>query len=248
MNEFSHYVLESILLIFSLLIFYVFKSYFPKYFETKATNQATKEDIGEITKTVENIKSQLLQQNELLKAELSLANQHKIAIKSAEREAIFDFNKQKSVWIYSLIRFSFFKYELENYREIYRETYLEYQTKQYEYELAAAHLTLFMYDDEFIDLKEKLITEVIELHKIVTSTIYSIFDVFAQAEIRFNLDKDNLSEQSIIRNEMIQRLLATQKTHKEDTEKQFEKVEALDLQMRDLLWNRLKILENTTNS
>lgn len=248
MNEFSHYVLEFFIIVFSLLVFYIFKNYWPKYFEAKATNQATKEDVGEITKTVESIKSELLQQNEFLKAELSLKNQHKLEIKSSEREAIFDYNKKKSVWIYSLIRFSFFKYELENFREVNTLTYLEYQERQYEYELATAHLSLFIHDKEFIDLKEKLITEVIVLHKIATETTYSLFKTFAEAEIQMNMEKVNETNQSKIRYEMIEELLSIQKKWKENTEKQFKKVEPLDIQMRDLLCSRLKIIENATTA
>lgn len=247
MKEFGHYFLEFVTIIFSLLAFYILKNYWPKYFETKATNQATKEDIGEITKIVEKIKSNLLQQNEFLKAELSLTNQHKLDIKSAEREAMFEFNKRKSVWIYSLVRFSFFKYDLENFKEINRLTYLEYQERQYEFELAAAHLTLFMHDDQFTNLKENLINEVIELHKIVTGTTYSLYDVFIKAEMRLN-NKDNDSDESKIRYEMIEELLSIQKEFKEKTEKQFEKVNELDIQMRELLCNRLKILEDSNYS
>lgn len=248
MEKIEPYILEITIITLSIAIFYIFKIYLPKYFESKATNQATKEDIGEITKIVEHIKSDLLQQNEFLKAHLLLTNQHQLNIKSAERDAIFDFNKRKSAWIYSLIRFSFFKYDLENYRETNRLTYLEYQERQYEYDLAAAHLTLFMYDNEFTTLKEELIAEVIELHKIVSGTTYSLFDAFIKAEMRLVTEKDNPSEQSKIRYEMIEELLSIQNKYKETTENQFEKVEALDIKMRDLLCKRLKILETTTNT
>lgn len=86
--------------VIALTIFYLFKSFWPKYFEAKGTNQATKEDIGEITEIVENIKSDLLHQNELLKAQLSFKNQHRLNLKTAEREAIFDFNKRVSAWLF----------------------------------------------------------------------------------------------------------------------------------------------------
>lgn len=245
MKELTHYILDFFIIVFSLSAFYIFKNYWPKYFEIKATNQATKEDIGEITEIIENIKSGLLQQNEFLKAQLSLTNQHQLDIKSAEREAIFDFNKQKSVWIYSLMRFSFFKYDLENFKEINRLSYLEYQERQYQYELAAAHLTLFIYDDEFTNLKEKLIIEVVELHKIVTGTTYSLFHVFIKAEIHL---KEKPSEEAKIRHDMIEELLSVQKEFQKTTQKQFEKVNVFDIQMRDLLCNRLKILEKSNYS
>ncbi len=244
MKELEHYILEFTVVIISLSAFYIFKNYWPKYFESKATNQATKEDIGEITKIVENIKSDLSQQNELLKAQLSMTNQHKLQIKSAEREAIIDFNKQKSVWIYSLLRFSFYKYNLENFKEI-GLTVLEYQKRQYEYDLAAAHLALFIYDNEFMELKSQLIIEVIKLDKIVSGTTYDLYHSFMKAEINLNVEKDNLVEYSKIRYNLNEELLSIVERHSEKATKQFDKVNILDNQMRDLLYNRLKILENS---
>ncbi|MFG4001362.1 hypothetical protein [Flavobacterium aquidurense] len=247
MNELKHYILEFIIVVISLSTFYILKNYWPKYFESKGANQATKEDIGEITKIVENIKSDLSQQNELLKAQLSMTNQHKLDIKSAEREAIFDFNKQKSVWIYSLLRFSFYKYNLENFKEI-GQTVLDYQKRQYEYDLAAAHLALFMYDNEFMELKSKLIIEVIELDKIVSGTTYDLYHSFMKAEINLNIEKDNIVEQSRIRYNLNEELLTIVEKHKEKAINQFESVNNLDIQMRELLFSRLKILETTTTA
>lgn len=243
MKELIHYIIEFLLIICSLFIFYKLKNFYPKYFEAKASNQATKEDIGEITEIIETIKSDISQQNEFLRAQLSLSNQHKLNIKSAEREAIFEFNKQKSVWIYSLIRFSFYKYDQNNFREIDRNNQLEYHERQYNCDIAIAHLVLFMHDNEFLDLKEKLINEIILLHKIIIETIYSIYHPFMKAEINFReypADEENIR---YVRNE---ELIAIEKKHREEKMKQFEKVNSLDIQMRELLFTRLKILEDTT--
>lgn len=243
MKELIHYFIEFLLIICSLFVFYKLKNFYPKYFEAKATNQATKEDIGEITEIIETIKSDISQQNEFLKAQLSLSNQHKLNIKSAEREAIFEFNKQKSVWIYSLVRFSFYKYDQNTFREIDRANHLGYQKRQYNCDLATAHLVLFMHDNEFLDLKEKLINEIILLHKIIIDTIYSIYHPFIKAEINFREHPANEENIRYIRNE---ELIAIEKRHKEEKMMQFEKVNALDVQMRELLFSRLKILEDAT--
>ncbi|MDF2188545.1 hypothetical protein [Paraflavitalea sp. CAU 1676] len=245
MTELRHYILEFATIIVSLFAFYLLKNYWPKYFERKAENQATKEDIGEITEIIEHIKSDLAKQNEFLKAKLSLANQHKLNLKSAEREAMLEFNKQKSAWIYSLLRFSFYKYHLENYRDI-NLAVLDNQKRQYEYDLAAAHLTLFTHDNEFIGLKSKLIDEVLELDKILFNTIYDLFLSFSRAELNLNLEKDQPSEQAKIRYTLNEELISIITRHKKIAEKQFEKVNRYDLLMRELLCNRLKILEDAT--
>lgn len=246
MKEIQYYIVEFCLIFLSLIVFYIIKNFWPKYFETKATNQATKEDIGEITKIIENVKSDLSKQNELLKAQLSLTNQHKLNIKSAEREAIFDFNKQKSAWIYSLYRFSFYKYHLENYKEI-SLAILEYQKRQYEYDLADAHLVLFMHDNEFMELKSKLIDEVVELDKVITNTTYDLFSSFSNAESSLLIQKDNPTEQGKIRFILNEQLLSIVKKHKEALAKQFQKVSQFDIQMRELLCARLKKIEDSYN-
>lgn len=247
MKQLEHYVLEFFIIIFSLLIFYIIKNFWPKYFEVKATNQATKEDIGEITEIVENIKSDLSQQNELLKAQLSLTNQHKLDIKTAEREAMFDFNKQKSVWIYSLIRFSFYKYDLENYKDI-KLVVADYHKRQYEYDLAAAHLILFMHDKEFMELEKNLIIEVIKLNKLVSDTSYKLYYSFSKAEINLNLESDKPSEQAKIRHNLNEEILFIAETHMNMATKQFKRIDSFDIQMRELLYNRLKILEDSNYS
>ncbi len=244
MKEFQYYIVDFFIIILALFIFYIIKNFWPKYFEAKATNQATKEDVGEITKIIENVKSDLLQQNELLKAQLSLANQHKLDIKSAEREAILDFNKQKSAWIYSLYRFSFYKYHLENYKEI-SLTVLDNQKRQYEYDLAVAHLVLFMHDNEFIELKDKLINEVIELDKIISNTTYDLYGSFSKAESSLIIESDKPSEQGKIRYHLNEELIAIVNKHKEIAAIQFGKVNNFDIQMRELLCDRLKKLEDS---
>ncbi|RWU10646.1 hypothetical protein [Pedobacter chitinilyticus] len=242
--EEKKYLIEGLVIILSLSVFYVLKNYLPKYFEAKAANQATKEDIGEITEVVENIKSDLAQQTEMLKAQRSLDNQHRLNLKNSERDAIFDFNKQKSVWIYSLMRFSFYGYELQNYKEVNTRKYLEIEQRQYEFELATAHLELFVYDGEFIVLKGDLFSHIIELHKVVLDTTYKLFYAFSKTEIEMVVEKDKPLELARIRNELNEELLGIQKKYREATAEQFKKVERVNFKMRDLLYKRLKNLEN----
>lgn len=235
-------ILEGIIVFLGLYVVFI-----RSYFSEKGKNQATKEDIGEVTKIIENIKSSLSQQNELLKAQLSLTNQHKLDMKSAEREAIFEFNKQKSAWIYSLFRFSFFKYNLENYKEI-NLTVLHHQKRQYEFDLADAHLTLFMHDTEFMELKNGLIVEVIELDKLTSSTIYDLYYSFSKAEVDLKITAGRPGEQAKIRYDLNEELLSIVNRHKKMSGDQIEKVNDFENKLRELLCKRLKILEYTDYS
>jgi len=48
-------IIQTFVSLTGLFLFFLCKNYWPKYFEAKAKNQATKEDIGEITAIVESI-------------------------------------------------------------------------------------------------------------------------------------------------------------------------------------------------
>jgi hypothetical protein len=229
-------------IIISLTIFYLIKNYWPKYFEAKGTNQATKEDIGEITEIVENIKSDLLQQNELLKAHLSFKNQHRLNLKTAEREAIFDFNKRISAWIFSLIRFTFSGYNIDNYKEL-KLMSAEFSKRQYECDLAEAHLVLFMHDKEFLELKRDLTVSIIKLEGIVETSMHKVYGSYSKCEFHLEMDKDKQKEQSEHRNLLYKELKSLTEAHRENSTEQYKGVHELHAKMTQLINTRLKQIE-----
>lgn len=102
MNELAKWI-PTILTLINTGIFALFaKSLLPKYFEEKGKNLATKEDIGEITKIVEDAKIVFTTQTELLKANLQFYNNLKTGISTEERNAIVDFNSTLFFWHDSL--------------------------------------------------------------------------------------------------------------------------------------------------
>lgn len=72
----------------SIGLFFLLKHFIPKYFEKKAENLATKEDIGEITTIVESIKQQNNKELEFIKSELSIKTKAQQSIYDDERQAI----------------------------------------------------------------------------------------------------------------------------------------------------------------
>lgn len=225
----------------SLLVFYLGKNYLPSYFGEKGKNQATKEDIGDITKIVENIKNDLVQQNELLKAELSITNQHRLNIKSAEREALLDFNARISAWIYSVLRFTLSNYNLENYKDL-KTVSLNFSNRQYECDLAEAHLVLFMHDKEFLELKKDLTISVIRLQGIVEKAMQESYYLLSECEFKLELVKNNLGEQSKIRGKMYSDLNPILADHRTDTTNEYEKVHRLHYDMTQLINRRFKTI------
>lgn len=237
----SDQVINFIVFLSVLIIFQLTKSFFPKYFEAKGTNQATKEDIGEITEIIENIKSDLIQQNELLKAQLSFKNQHKLNLKTAEREAIFDFNKKNSAWLYSLLRFRFKGYDLENYKEL-KSIHLEFSKRQYESDLAEAHLTLFMHDKNFKEIKRDFIISIIELENIVTKSIHDVYYRFTKYEIELELE-ENIINQSKIKTEFYKEDIEFNDNFRKDILAKYREIHKLRTTMIHNLFMRLEQLE-----
>lgn len=153
-------LIQFTVIILSFLLFFLLKNYWPKYFEAKAANQATKEDIGAITEIVEQIKNDLINKTEQIKAELSILNQHKLNLKSAEREALIDLNKKVSAWFYSYANVDFTSYGRENY-QLLDDLKRDLASKKLEADISAAHITLFMHDPEFIDLRKNFFVSII---------------------------------------------------------------------------------------
>jgi hypothetical protein len=228
--------------VLGLITFYLFKNYWPKYFEAKATNQATKEDIGDITEIVENIKSDLMQQNELLKAQLSFKNQHRLNLKTAEREAIIEYNKRISAWVYSLIRFTLSGYNIDNFKEL-KQMSVEFSKRQYECDLAEAHLFLFMHDKVFLELKRDLTISVIELEGIVEQNIHKVYGTFSKASFELDREKENFGRQLEIRGQLYKEVDSLLGAHRKDSMEQFAKVHDIQSRMTQLINKRLKQLE-----
>ena len=227
----------------SLLAFYVFKGYLPKYFEAKGANQATKEDIGAITKIVENIKSDLSQQGELFKAQLSVNSQHRLNIKAAERDALFNFHKCLNAWLYFLVRLSFSEYEIDNYKDI-KIISADISKRQYEFDLAEAHLLLFLNDTEFLNLKKNLVVELICFEGDVRILTREFHFAYSKCEMQLEFSKGDYKKQSDIRNELHNTIMKL--TDKQQTEllDHYKKIYSLSTQVNDMISERLRKLED----
>ncbi|MFC5625263.1 hypothetical protein [Algoriphagus winogradskyi] len=240
--DISQFLYNFASILISLLILYIFKGFLPKYFEAKGANQATKEDIGEITSIVENVKYDLLEQMELLKAKTSFRNEHILNLKNAERDAIFSFNKHISAWIYFLIRFKFSQYNLNNYKDL-KLVFGELSRRQYECDLAEAHLTLFIHDKEFVNLKYNLIISIINHERIIENSINEIFFLFSKCDLELEHETDS-HECSIIRGNLNKKLLQLIEASRVNSLEKYKEVNKFYVQMTELINKRLKQLED----
>jgi hypothetical protein len=81
------------------IAFCFFLAYGKSYFKEKGKNVATKEDIEEITKLVEDVKHSFTKETEMLKANLQLLTNIQVGLYSEERNAIIDYNMKYFYWL-----------------------------------------------------------------------------------------------------------------------------------------------------
>lgn len=153
-----------------LVVLGVYLSFFKSYMNEKGKNLATQEDIGNITAIVEGIKKDLNDETELLKSKLSLYNQNRFSIKSAERNAMFTINKTYSGWINSLMHFSLISYDETNIEEI-NEMILQFNKKRLAFEMAKSHASIFINDIEYYEIIKNVTVETLALERIVATGI-----------------------------------------------------------------------------
>jgi hypothetical protein len=152
--------------------------YYPKYMQQKGKNLATKEDIGDITKIVESIKTDLAIDVETLKSELSLLNQNKISLKSEERKALLDFHLKYSLWHNSVAHLST-PTSIDEIDSIFKT----WQHLEGEYKTAESMLHLFVNDKDFIALKYKLYSSTLDNLKLGSDYLFFLKKVFSDYEI-----------------------------------------------------------------
>lgn len=117
----------------------------------KAKNLATKEDIGEITKIVESIKTDMVKDTEILKAQLSLQNQNKYSLKSEERKALIDFHTKLYNWINRIVNTN----SIDSIAEL-NDAIKSLENAYFEFKNAECFLELFFQEVNFMELKSKL--------------------------------------------------------------------------------------------
>lgn len=214
------------------------------YSREKAKNQATKEDIKEITREVESAKKEFIDKTEELKAELSLTNQHKLSWKAAEREAIIDFNRKLSSWIYFIYGFRLRTYNTNNFKDLLAQN-LEIRKKHDEFNNANFHLNLFLNDSSFEKRVNMLLMAVIEYSETLKSGMVTIFSLYNQMD-NFGLNKENrdsYNEGAIYMHQKIERLIAETNSDIENLLTiQYNNVIEKNKLVREIIQDRLKVL------
>ena len=168
--------MEIIEIIFEVLILILglYLAFFKSYFQKKGENFATKEDIGDITKIVEEIKSSFSTDIELFKSNLQLLTNLQIGIASKELNAIIDYNVKYSNWLNTLIDTSikninsYDDLELDKYNALLSDHYANLSISQ-------TMLSLFVTDKLIIEKANGLVISTLKLMpKPLTNYIYKL--------------------------------------------------------------------------
>ena len=220
-----------------LIVWFYLTGYLTKYSESKGTNQATKEDIGEITEIIEGIKADLLKNNEELKAELSLIFQHRLNIKSEEMNAIFDYNNKLSAWLYYLVRFRLSSYNLDNYKELKKEEH-EFSKRQYKCDIAERHLTLFIHDEEFLEIKKELTISIMQYEEILSKAMHEIYYLHSKLDLDIQYAEKN--EQIVLRGRIFKEISPVLAKYRSDSTEQYRLIHNQNLRFRELIYNRIQ--------
>lgn len=244
MDTLQSIIIQAIVFIIGLFLFFIFKNYYPKYFETKGTNRATKEDIGEITRIAESIKTELTKSTEELKAQLSLFNQHRLNIKTAEREAIFDYNKKVSAWFYYLVRFSLSSYNIDNYKELKKENQ-EFSRRQYESDIAENHLVLFIHDKEFLEVKKNLTIGVLAYEGLLEKAMHEIY--YLHSKYEFDIEFADPKDKAAIRGSIYTAIKPVLEKYRKDSLDQYKLVNDSFIKLRHLINEKLKKINEEVN-
>lgn len=184
----------------------------------------------------------MLKSTEELKAQLSLSNQHLLNFKTAEREAIFDYNKKVSAWLFYLVRFTLSNYSFDNYKDLIKEEQ-EFSRRKYESDVAESHLVLFMYDQAFLDIKKDLTISIIDYELILSKAIQEIYYLHSKHEIEIEYAEPQ--DKSAIRGSIYQKLSPMLAEYRSLTLDEYKIVHNNHIKFRELINERLKTISES---
>ncbi len=98
---------------------YIFKSYFPAYFHKKGENLATKEDIGEITKKIEQVKVQYSAQLEDIKLSVKSVYDSRKSFSNRQQYEVLKFYDLATEFFYEKLAVNFGDFPMDNGKSIF---------------------------------------------------------------------------------------------------------------------------------
>lgn len=141
----------------------VYLAFFKSYLTEKGRSAALKEDLHEITKEVESIKSEFTKEQEILKTDLQRILSNEVSYRTEERNALIYYHATINEWLYSILEFSFGNYNKTNIEALIsvRNNISSYYAKS---GIAKSKIELLVEDQDLISLSQKLYTAALTFH------------------------------------------------------------------------------------
>lgn len=164
----------------------LYLAFFKSYFQEKGKNLAMKEDIEEMTNTIEKVKS-----------DIGILTHKKINIATEKYKALIDFNNNYSAWLKYILYVNITDNNFSSENFISK---VEVRLKElfYNVSISEAQLEVFFVDDyELNNHKNDLISKTIELSNHLQKFLFAYYIEIEHTNITKQLKDDNYKTQQI---------------------------------------------------
>jgi hypothetical protein len=161
--------IETILLVITLglnLFIGLYVLYLKKYFEKKGKNLADKEDLGELTTIVEEVKSKFQEENEILKTNLGIIANKRNLIFSEQKQCIIDFSTELNIWIWDALKINVFEYGHNNHSDL-GDKLIKLRDQYNKVQIAFSKIQLLVDSPDLVTKAHESVTETLKLHGFV---------------------------------------------------------------------------------
>lgn len=149
------------------LLGFIFKNYFPAYFHKKGENLATKEDIGEITHKIEQVKVQYSAQLEDIKFSVKSVYDQRKSFSNMQQSEVLRFYDLATEFYYEKLAVNFGDFPMDNGKSLFL-----YQESFYKnvFNLVKSYQRIVVYFENENKLRrfaEKVLVQALEARKIL---------------------------------------------------------------------------------
>jgi hypothetical protein len=183
-----------------LFVLALYQSFFKSYFTEKGKNVATHEDIAEITRQVEAVKTEFASKTEHLRTDLQYFNQIRFSVKTEEKNALVDCYEKYQYWLNLLLSIY-----LSDVNDLTKSTEKKGQIDEAYFRclLAETKMNLYMVDDkEFLKLFISLKIATLKYQNYIHTELITNEHLISDRELAINsVEAGNYKKMSEIRAE-----------------------------------------------
>src|ERR1700752_1622843 len=161
--------LTSIILEIILILFGCYLAFGKSYFTEKGKNLATKEDIEDITKKVEGIKTEFIKETEKLKTDLQFEHHIKVSFNTDMKNAIIQTFENYNLWLNIILGSHERSLEFSSKKIMRVENDIE--EASFKFLMSESKLLLYQKDEKVFELLYKLKESTSKLQEIVLNYI-----------------------------------------------------------------------------